>query len=145
MQVTFVANADPSAEAAFLNDYMATPINAAYAEEGSVKKATLETARNNMRGVFAKNVFYAMNLAKYLKVKANGDYGVILNPVTLTYTSTAEFKHQPFEENMPPFDVDITFGAYIYIRDGAIYDVLGRDHLGRHAGSDRLDASRSAL
>jgi hypothetical protein len=114
VQVTFVANADPSAEAAFLNDYIATPINAAYAEEGSVKQAALDTARSNMRGMFAKNVYYAMNLAKYLKVKANGDYVVILNPVTLTYTATAGYKHQPFEENMPPFDVDITFGAYVH-------------------------------
>lgn len=124
IQVTFVVNADSSAEAAFLDDYTGNPLGYNYAsDEGSELSSGIAasgpmadrtTAETNMKGMFAKNAYYAFHLAKFLRIKSDGDLAIILNPVTLKFSPADGYSFDPFEKNPPPYDVEINFMSYVH-------------------------------
>ena len=113
VQLTFVSSIDPAAESEFLKDYTIFPVTALGYGSTVSETADPSTARINMNGMMAKNTFYAFHLAKYLKMKADGDYAVILNPVTLKYDFLKGYYYEPFEEQMPPYDIEIGFLSYV--------------------------------
>ena len=115
VQLTFVSDINPIAEAELLDAYMANPVGRGRSPESSdVQVADYFSAEINLNGMVAKNTFYSFQLAKYLKMKADGDYTLILNPVTLRYDISSGFYYQPFEDQMPPHDVEINFLAYVH-------------------------------
>lgn len=120
VQVTFVANASAIAESAFLTDFREELITEELVttNEGEdpvpAPLADYGTASTNLKAMFAKNVFYAIHLAKFLKIKSDGDFLVILNPVSLGYNSTKGYDYEPFEQNMPAADVEVFFSAYVH-------------------------------
>ena len=115
VQLTFVSDINPIAEAELLDAYMANPVGRGRSPESSdVQVADYFSAEINLNGMVAKNTFYSFQLAKYLKMKADGDYTLILNPVTLRYDISRGFYYQPFEDQMPPHDVEINFLAYVH-------------------------------
>lgn len=111
LSLTFIAAVDPQAEDAFLEDYKLYHVATDYGVASAIND---ETAQTNMDGMMAKNMYYALHLAKYLKAKADGDYALILNPVTLKYKYGSGYMYEPFEANMPPADVDLNFFAYVH-------------------------------
>ena len=115
VQLTFVNDVSPIAEAELLNAYMTNPVRRRRSGESSdAEVASYSTAQINLNGMMAKNTFYTFYLAKYLKMKADGDYTLILNPVTLEYGLSSGFYYEPFEDQMPPYDVEINFLAYVH-------------------------------
>ena len=115
VQLTFVSDINPIAEAELLDAYMANPVGRGRSPESSdVQVADYFSAEINLNGMVAKNTFYSFQLAKYLKMKADGDYTLILNPVTLRYDISRGFYYEPFEDQMPPHDVEINFLAYVH-------------------------------
>lgn len=113
VQLTFVNGIDPAAESEFINDYRNFPITDGGMALAFAEAADLATARFNLNGMMAKNTYYAFQLAKYLKMKSNGDYAVILNPVTLKYDFIDGYSYEPFETQLPPYDIDLNFLSYV--------------------------------
>ncbi len=117
-QLTFITGVDPAAETTFLLDYVELGLDESSPDDADDDPALLapdyELARTNMSGMFAKNVYYAVHLAKYLKLKAEGDFVVVLNPVTLKHAPGRGYFYEPFEEDMPPADIDLSFLAYVH-------------------------------
>ncbi len=113
VQVTFVNGIDPAAESEFLNDYRNFPVTQGGLAIAFSETADFTTARLNLNGMMAKNTFYAFQLAKYLKMKSNGDYAVVLNPVTLKFDFIEGYSYEPVEEHMPPYDIDLNFLSYV--------------------------------
>ncbi len=115
VRLTFVSDIDAIAEAELLDAYMANPVGRGRDPETTdVQVADYFSAELNLNGMMAKNTFYSFQLAKYLKMKADGDYTLILNPVTLKYSLSNGFYYQPFEDQLPPHDVEINFLAYVH-------------------------------
>jgi len=116
VQVSFLVNADATAESAFFTDYNQVPAVVSYSEDEPESDTLSDpaTASTNLQGMFAKSAFYAIHLAKFLKIKSDGEFIVILNPMTLRYDTTRGYSYEPFEKNMPGADVEIFFGAYVH-------------------------------
>jgi len=116
VQVSFVAGASSTAESAFLTNYMNISIE--QPSDGQISllrpQADWATATTNLKAMFAKNVFYALHLAQFIKIKSEGNFIVILNPVTLQYDPLSGFTFGLFEENMPAADVEIFLSAYVH-------------------------------
>ena len=113
VQLTFVASIDPAAESEFLSDYTTYPVTSLGFGSTATETADIVTAQLNMNGMMAKNTYYAFFLARYLKMKADNDYAVILNPVTLKYDFMKGYYYEPFEKQMPPYDLEINFLSYV--------------------------------
>ena len=141
IKVTFVAAIDPSAETTFLFDYAEFDLDESAGErKPSTVRPNFERARTNLNGMLAKNVFYAMHLAKYLKLRADGDFLVILDPVTLRYEIGSGYLYQSFEEKMPPADIapailnmadDYIAGREVAIRAGDYISI--QNHIRKRA------------
>lgn len=119
VRLTFITTIDPAAEFAFLIDYIEVDLDESASDDPYIPPAIppdYQTARTNLDGMIAKNVFYAMHLAKYLKLRSDGDFTVILNPVTLKHEIGRGYYYQSFEEKMPPADIDLNFLAYVHPR-----------------------------
>jgi hypothetical protein len=115
VRLTFVSDIDPIAESELLDAYMANPVGRGRGPESSdVQVADYFSAELNLNGMVAKNTFYSFQLAKYLKMKADGDYTMILNPVKLKYDLSRGFYYEPFEDQLPPHDVEVNFLAYVH-------------------------------
>ena len=91
VKVTFISTTDSSTENTFYSDYIKTPIrtsappnpnDSGLVETDHEEVTDDQIATNNMRAMFAKNTFYALHLAKYLRLRSKGDLAVILNPTT---------------------------------------------------------------
>lgn len=125
IQISFIANASSGAESAFLNDYVAYPLGNSSADSseddglGGTSAAgggniDYAAAEDNMKAMFTKNIFYTFHLAQFMKLKSGGEVAVILNPMTLNHSVTEGYSLEPFEKNMPPADVEISFLSYVH-------------------------------
>lgn len=128
VQITFIAGADTSSENVFFEDYKnspivsgTTPINTEIDDDNRGLTSVDENivtdegiARNNLKSMFAKNTFYALHLAKYLKMRSDGDLAVILNPTTLKFDPGQGYRLEPFEKAMPPYDVEVNMLSYVH-------------------------------
>lgn len=123
VKVTFISTFDSSAENVFFEDYKNTVIKK-HRVSSSEESGLAETdhhevddegiARNNLRSMIAKNTFYALHLAKYLKLRSKGDLAVVLNPTQLMFESGKGYRLEPFEKGMPAHDVEVNILTYVH-------------------------------
>jgi|GEM_PF-3554401 hypothetical protein len=123
VKVTFISTTDSSTENTFYSDYIKTPIrtsappnpnDSGLVETDHEEVTDDQIATNNMRAMFAKNTFYALHLAKYLRLRSKGDLAVILNPTTLVFEPGKGYRLEPFEKGMPAHDVEINILTYVH-------------------------------
>ncbi len=114
VQLTFLTGIEPSIETTFLLDYAEGGLQEGASDSDDLLLPDFTVARINMNAMIAKNVFYAVHMAKYLKLRADDDFVVILNPVTLNYADGRGYYYEPLEADMPPADIELNFLAYVH-------------------------------